>query len=377
MRIGYLLPDPGIGIFGVKGASVHAQEVVRALRAIGHEVIVFCVRLDQNIPADLTDLEVRHFPLPTRASTAERERAISVVAQMIARQARNEELDCVYERYSLFSSAGADVARSRRIPFVLEVNAPLIEEQQRYRELVDVERAWEATRAQFSAATVISCVSSPVAEWARGRAETENVVVIPNGVDTERISPAPVGETPDKSGRAVKVGFVGTLKPWHGTGLLIEAVARMNDDTELVLCGDGPDREALEHRAERMAVANHVRFLGSVAPAQVPRVLRDLDIAVAPYPAGEHYFSPLKLYEYMAAGLPIVASAVGEIPETLEHGKCGILVAAGDVDELANALRRLARDSGLRRQLGEAARASAREKHEWRARVGTLMGLVE
>ncbi|MFT0848552.1 glycosyltransferase family 4 protein [Actinomycetaceae bacterium L2_0104] len=377
MRIGYLLPDPGIGIFGAKGASVHAQEIVRALRAAGHEVIVFCVRLDQSIPTDLADLEARHFPLPTCTSTVERERAISGVAQTIARQARNAELDCVYERYSLFSSAGADVARSEAIPFVLEVNAPLIEEQRRYRELVEVERAWEATRAQFSAATVISCVSSPVAEWARQLAKPENVVVIPNGVNTERISPAPTGETPDESGRAVKVGFVGTLKPWHGTGLLIEAVARMDDDTELVLCGDGPDREALEHRAERIGVANRVRFLGSVAPAQVPRVLRDLDIAVAPYPAGEHYFSPLKLYEYMAAGLPIVASAIGEIPETLEHGTCGMLVPAGDVDELANALRRLARDSGLRRRLGEAARESAREKHDWRARVGTLMGLVE
>ena len=85
------------------------------------------------------------------------------------------------------------------------------------------------------------------------------------------------------------------------------------------------------------------------------------DIAVAPYPEGDHYFSPLKVYEYMAAGLPIVASAIGEIPALLEEGECGMLVPPGDVDALAASLDRLASDAELRRMLGHRARRSARE----------------
>src|SRR5699024_7195959 len=72
MRIAYALLDPGIGVFGTKGASVHVQEVVRALRADGHEVTVFCTRTNDDVPADLADLDVRRHRLP-RGTGAERE----------------------------------------------------------------------------------------------------------------------------------------------------------------------------------------------------------------------------------------------------------------------------------------------------------------
>ena len=173
------------------------------------------------------------------------------------------------------------------------------------------------------------------------------------------------------------VGFVGTLKPWHGTDLLLHALAAAGEDLRLEIIGTGPEHEALKRLAAELGIAERVRLHGAVAPDQVPQVLHRLDIAAAPYPAGDHYFSPLKVYEYLAAGLPVVASAIGTIPEMLGDGELGVLVPAGDVAALAGALDALAADPERRARLGRAARAAAVARHDWRSRCRDLLDRVE
>ncbi|MFT3942627.1 MAG: glycosyltransferase family 4 protein [Ancrocorticia sp.] len=396
MRIGYFLLDPGIGVFGTKGASVHVQEVIRALRAAGHEVIVFCTKVDHNVPEDLADLEIHRVPVPRSVSAAQREQALIENTRVAVRRAQRANLDCVYERYSLFSAAGAELASAEGIPLILEVNAPLIDEQRQYRELVDHEAALRLSRQQFATASLITCVSQPVADWV---AETMRgadagtgangsslpagdanpfILVLPNGVNTERIRPvSSSGAHKQDSQLPLTVGFVGTLKPWHGTENLIRALHKTSEPMELTLCGDGPDRQMLEQLAEDLGVIDRVHFLGAVSPADIPLVLGCFDIAVAPYPQGDHYFSPLKVYEYMAAGLPVVASDIGEIPGLLEGGECGMLVRPGDVGALAAALDRLASDAELRRQLGHRARQAAQVKHDWQVRVERVLTCID
>ncbi|GAA1488750.1 glycosyltransferase family 4 protein [Brachybacterium sacelli] len=384
MRIAYILLDPGIGVFGTKGASVHVQEVIRALRSDGHEVTVHCTRVDEHMPADLSDLEVRRHRLP-RGTGAEREQAVAAAAADIAAEVATGGFDLAYERYSLFSDALArlaDPAAGAPVPGILEVNAPLIEEQRRHRHLHDDVAALGATRAQLHAAQVVSCVSPAVAEWARGQgAPAERLVVTPNGVNTSRITPrahdlAGGTELADPSA-PVTVGFVGTLKPWHGTELLLHALARTRGDLRLDICGTGPQQEELAELATELGLADRVLLRGAVAPERVPAVLHGLDLAVAPYPAAEHYFSPLKVYEYLAAGLPVIASAIGTLPEVLRHGELGVLVEPGDVDALAAALDELAADPARRARLGRAAREAALTEHDWRNRCRALLERVE
>ncbi|MGP5051586.1 glycosyltransferase family 4 protein [Brachybacterium alimentarium] len=414
MRIAYILLDPGIGVFGTKGASVHVQEVIRALRADGHEVTVFCTRVDEHVPADLADLEVRRHRLP-KGTGAEREQAVATAAGEIAAAITAGGFDLAYERYSLFSDALArlaDPAVGPPVPGILEVNAPLIEEQRRHRHLHDESAALGATRAQLQAAQVVSCVSPAVAAWSCGQgAEPDRVVVTPNGVNTARITPRPhrgtdlgtastrdiadtadsadtadiagtartadIAGTADEADAPVTVGFVGTLKPWHGTDLLLRALARTHGDLRLDICGTGPQQEELEQLAAELGIADRVLLRGAVAPELVPAVLHGLDIAVAPYPAGEHYFSPLKVYEYLAAGLPVVASAIGTIPEVLRDGELGMLVEPGDIDALAAALDTLAADPARRDRLGRAAREAALAEHDWRSRCRGLLARME
>lgn len=374
MRIAYVCVDPGIPVFGTKGASVHIQEVVRQMRARGHEVTVHALRRGDEVPADLTDLQVIAYPV-TAKDPGERERAQQEASQVIADTLLEEQPDVIYERYSLFSTVLADVKAASltcetQPVGILEVNAPLIEEQAAHRVLIHEGDAWAALRAQVEAAQATICVSDPVSEWVRGHTASTRVHTVANGVNVDRIHPQP------EDASSVVVTFVGTLKPWHGVPDLLAAAALANQPWQLRILGDGPERAALEERARELGV--NADFRGAIPPADMPAHLAGSAIAVAPYPAPQsedaHYFSPLKVYEYMAAGLPVVATSIGQIPQVLDGA--GILVTPSAPAELSKAIDTLAADPQLRATLGVKGRELAQTQHSWAGVVAQIFELA-
>jgi len=289
-----------------------------------------------------------------------------------ARLERHGPVDLVYERYSLWSFAGMEYAQRMGIPGLLEVNAPLIEEQAQYRVLVDRAGAERVAERVFGAATALLAVSDEVAEYLeRYPAARGKVHVVPNGVNPERFSALPPRKVQGGPLETFTVGFVGTLKAWHGVAILVEAFAllhRRHPYARLLIVGDGPERERLGADVAARGLAEAVHFTGAVASDEVPARLASIDAAVASYPRLEHfYFSPLKVYEYMAAGLPVVASAIGQLEKLITPGVNGLLVPPGDAAALAEALERLCGDHELRARLGLAARAKVLAEHTWDA----------
>jgi glycogen(starch) synthase len=182
----------------------------------------------------------------------------------------------------------------------------------------------------------------------------ERIHVIPSGFDPELFS----GETGGSFPRAVppRVGYVGRLAPQKGADLLVAAFARLTGTVCLVIVGDGPDGDRIDEALDALPAQACVVRSGFVPHEQVPELLRSLDMLVLPSTYEE---LGSVLIETMAVGTPIVASAVGGIPEIVCDGRNGLLVPPGDVAALAAAIDRLVADADLASRLGACGRTTA------------------
>lgn len=365
MRLAYVSTDPGIPVFGCKGASIHIQEMVRAFQARGADVTVISPRMDGAPPDDLAG--VGQHPLPPAPKGDANERALRQIAlNPLVEKALNNEgpFDLIYERHALFAHAAMGYARDHSIASVLEVNAPLIDEQSRHRSLARIDDAIELACRAFSAAKHTVAVSSEVARYAKDLgAPSATLCVEPNAVNPSRFPKSAA------FGGRFRVGFLGTLKPWHDVALIIEAFAilkRSIPDAELLIVGDGPERPKLTRQAVAAGIIDAVQFVGAIPADEVPRWLAQMHVGLATYREGDpFYFSPLKLFEYMAAGLPSVVSQVGDLADTIEEGQTGLSVLPSDSNVLADALIQLARNPDLTRRMGRNARDRILTTQTW------------
>lgn len=229
-------------------------------------------------------------------------------------------------------------------------------------------RAARAERRQLRATGRIAIVSSALRDHLSDAhaVPPSKFVVTPNAIFPDDYTDAVDARRPAEvpAGAAV-VGFVGSIFPWHGLDALIDAFASMEDAgraCHLVIVGDGAPVPALRERAERRGVAPRVHFTGNVAPTEVRSWLAGMDVAVMP--RSNWYGSPVKIFEYGAMGLPIVATRNGPISEVLTDGEDGILVGE-ELDELRAALVRLLGDPALAHSMGSAFRAKVLSRHTW------------
>ena len=380
MRVAYVCADAGVPVFGLKGCSVHVQEMCAAMIEAGFDVSLFASRRGGHAPASLSGVRVTDLRAPTAADPEEREHEAMAANDATAHTlASRGPFDIVYERASLWSIAPMmHAARSSAIG-ILELNAPLVEEQAQYRTLVQERTARALLAASLRTAGLVVAVSEQVASSARALAgDVVNVHVVPNGVDARRFA---LGRADRRERDGFVVGFVGTLKPWHGLSTLVDAFARLVaggiTDARLMVVGDGPERQNIVERMASRNLSDRLTITGAVAHDDVPALLRTMDVAVAPYPAlGNFYFSPLKITEYMAAGLPVVASAIGQVSAIVRHDRTGLLVPPGDATSLASALERLHSDPLLRRRLGEEARSFASARCTWAQALDRILELA-
>lgn len=362
MRVAYVTTDPGIPAFGSKGASIHVQAILDAFLRRGDEVTLFAPD-PGNPPPALAG--VRIMPLPPRPKGDPEARAAALIAadaDLPDRLAAAGPFDLIYERHALFASAATTFAAARGIPAVLEVNAPLLDEQRRHRTLARPAEAEAATRTAMRMASRLVAVSEAVAQYARAHGSPAPIVV-PNGVDPARFASLPRFAGP------FTVGFIGTLKPWHDTATLIAALPHLRThvpDARQLIVGDGPERARLEAQAAALGLAEAVEFTGALTPDAVPAALARMHAGVAPYRGdAPFYFSPLKLYEYMAAGLPVVATDVGDLAQVVGQAGAGRVVPPDAPQRLAEALAALAQAPSEAARLGAAGRAHVVAHHGW------------
>lgn len=381
MRIAYVCGDPGVPVFGTKGCSIHVQEVLRAMVQTGIDVDLLSARIDGECAPDLAGVRLHAVPFYGSHDPIRREREL-LAANSTLRTMLHDlgPFDLVYERHALWMHAAMEYGRDEQIASVLEVNAPLIDEQSTHRQLFDRRSAELVTARALNAARTIVAVSKSVADYVRRfGVDNSRIDVVANGVRPERF---PVWSFENRPGsHRFTIGFVGSLRPWHAVADLVDAFQRLHGDAgairpRLLIVGDGPQRTAIDAQIASLpeAVRAAVEFAGAVSYELIPRQLAAMDVAVAPYAKDQEcYFSPLKLLEYMAAGLPTVAARSGQMSEIIRHGENGLLYSPGDIDALAEALRQMHDEVALRERLGSSARRDVVQHHTWSQRVAYIL----
>jgi glycosyltransferase involved in cell wall biosynthesis len=407
-RIAYAIQNVGNVDFGQDlGATILVRQTLSRLHDRGHQIV--CLRLQGQSVVQIDDIS-----RPNECRGVPRNISDTRIFKLIESVARRLQRELKLPYFALFDtfrfyraccavlpafqichehngilSAGAAIASWRLgIPYILTFDAdPLLEAAVSGAPFRGIRRqaAALAARITFRVARRIICVSEATKEqladtWGVSRSK---IVVVPNGVDVERFRPdydasrirARLG-----LGDAPVVGFVGGFQRWHGLDNLVASFAEVASavpDSRLLLIGDGSERPAVTRRINELGIAAKVVMTGLVSQRQVPEMLAAIDVAVLPYPAlpRELWFSPLKLYEYMAAGRAIVASRSGQVADVVNDGDSGVLVTAGDVTELTRAIIMLLNDGKLRARLGHNARQQAVERHSWDSSVTVLEGI--
>lgn len=374
---------------GTDAQRVHIEEMVRAFRSAGHEVEMAALTGEQCHPAgDVARDAIVPFwkrllqRIPFAWEAFQSGYNVAALPWLIWK-IRTSRADILYERYSLFTFAGVMAARLCGVPAILEVNSPLALEQGRDRELRLLRIAGWFECVIASQASRVIVVSRPLARILTDLGvPSQRIEVMTNGANLSHLTaPRTEADPPLPSvaeGKTV-IGFVGWFKRWHGLELLIESFAGsglLRRKAVLLLAGDGPATAELKQLVQRLRLQDHVLFTGAVPHTEIPRYLRSMDIAVQP--AANEYCCPMKILEYMAIRLPIVAPRQENICEILQHGANALLFTPGDRNSLCLALEHMVEDEALRHSLGEQAFDTITERgFTWERNAERVLAMVQ
>jgi glycosyltransferase involved in cell wall biosynthesis len=406
MRIGYVMQEggPDIREKPLRGPANHVWNVVRELRSLGHQVRLLACYDKVIWKADnledferVTDLELDRGP---------RRRIESVVRGVQSRfhlpylnfydslrfshacQRELAECELIYERMGWMAYGGGLAANRMKIPLVLEANnGDFITELKMLGVLprgLQLRLSVRLMHGAVGRATHVVATGEGhrrrfIDQW---KVRPEKVSVVENGTELVgllrreqlRAFGAPPG-TKD----AARLVFAGSFEPWQGVLILLRAVSQVLSRgcrVHLTLIGTGSQLPEVTRLVRELSLEPHVTLTGPVGVDGLALRLAESEVGVAPY-CGWMEFSGLKLFDYKAAGLAIIASGRDGQPRTLKHGRTAWIVPPCDEQALSDAIVMLASDAGRRRSMGQEARLEAENAHTWRHTAERLQQVFE
>jgi glycosyltransferase involved in cell wall biosynthesis len=358
---------------GTLGGSVHVQSVAEGLAQRGHEVHAV-VQQGGAWPSGPVQWHALAPPFGRAELRWLRRRRLRALA-------RDCRADVVIERYYNFGGEGVMAAADAGVPAVLEVNAPVIDFPGSSKERIDRALLFQPMRRwRDRLCRMTSLFVTPTADILPSWVDRAKVLEVEWGADVHHFRPGLSGVPPFPvdPGRTLCV-FAGAFRSWHGATHLAAALARLHAAGDHrfggVFIGDGPERVSAQQCARGVP---GIHFTGALPHEAMPVGLGHAHIGVAPFEPARHaplrlgfYWSPLKIFEYMAVGLPVVAPALPRLQRLVAHGREGHLYDPSDPRGLDQAIVSLA-DPDVRRRLGAAARERVVRDFSWDAHCAAL-----
>jgi glycosyltransferase involved in cell wall biosynthesis len=402
MKIGYLMQAgvPDVRGSAGSGPANHVRHVFTELRGLGHEVRLIA-QLDRAIWESDDLSEYRRVEVPM-------DRGIRRLGERVVRRVqyqfrlpyaalfeslrfaaactlRLQGFDLLYERLGWVGYGGGMAASRLGVPLILEINGDHLPE---FEMLGVAPRGFQrklsvsmmrrcAQRASHAVATGEGWRRAYISNW---QIEPDRVSVIENGTDlVKRLAREQLSAFGPADQRPVTLVYVGGFEPWHGLSILLEAARtafRQGARFRLILAGKGSQESRLRAEAADLGIADRVEFTGYLSPEDLAFALAAAEIGVSPY-FGRTEYSGLKLLDYKAAGLAVVASGRDGEPATIEHERTGLIVPPGDPCALAAAIVRLVNDTESRKTMGRRSRLEAESRHGWHHTAQELSALFE
>ncbi len=381
LSILYLIGDRGLDLTKGEGYKIHVLKIINGLKKKGHKVFLLNINENSSLPELENYLTVRHkylrfffhriFPFTGTLNS------INILLQIIKLH-RFYQFDVIHERFGLYAYGGIMASKLLRIPHIIEINGPGIEEKKLFTKDIDPIQKFTAKRIRklcLKTTNHIVAVSNNLKTFLINNhiiKNSDKITVLPNAADVEAFDKQfNVQSIKASLGLENKfiIAYTGTLQVWYAIDDLISAfpsVIKEIPNAYLLIIGEGQAREKLETLVNQREIADRVKFMGYVNHSKIPEIISIADVVVAPFKElGMTFFgSAIKVFEYLSAGKPIVATKIGQIAEVLKDQHTALLVTPGHIDELANAIIRLAHDEQLRNYLAKNAKIEA-QKYSW------------
>ncbi len=318
------------------GQYVHVEEIIKAFRKLGHEVIIVAPNIAESSEFGSNGgwVDVLKASLPKWFyEILEFSYSFYDFFKLVIAIVKHKP-DCIYERCNIFLPSGIWAKKIFHLPLQLEVNAPLYQERKKYGGIsLDWLAKWSEKYAWLNADKVLP-VTHVMAQYViESGVPEEKITVIPNGVDTDIFTPRNINNRASKYKGKLVVGFVGFCREWHRLDEVMALLAKYDrSDIYFLVIGDGPIIGALKNQAAQLGFEKQFETTGIVKREDMPYWLDQIDIALQP--AVTPWASPLKMIEYFAKGIATVAVDSANIRELIDDNVNGLLFSDGDMAEM-------------------------------------------
>lgn len=376
------------------GSTIKALQLLDALSKCGHEIKIHWRRDDSSPDAGPKSIQksspVREWLKKYLSKYLHEPNQLIKNFRSVKDEIRileDEKPDLVISRLHSYVYSPAVVAKKTTIPYLIEIDSPGYE-QLTFRTYHRTTK-WLFNYIEFkhiNAGRAAFTVSHQSREHYLQRGIPEDfITVIPNGVNPQIFSPDVSAEQiKDRYNlnNNVTIGFVGSFIFWHGVENLlkiIEGTLEKFEDVKFLMVGKGgPLEPLLRDFIDKNKLKEKVILAGYVLHKEVPSYISAMDIVLAPYPDLEFfYYSPVKIYEYMSSGKPVISARIGQIAEVIEDNKTGFLTKPNDIAQNMDIISELIKNQNRRKEVGKAARKEILEKHTWEKRGKQLSELCE
>jgi glycosyltransferase involved in cell wall biosynthesis len=387
MRVLYLASEPRIELAHTAGHTTHIVKTIKGLEEAGHTVHRIIAGERQKARQAKSLFKSLKAKLPLLASLTLRDVYALMHDRMLLRycyaRCREQHFDFLYERATEYHTSGHRLAQKLGILHILEVNAPMEEIITMYGcapFMVPVLRYCERLAALQADAAIIGSAGMRNYLLELGVSADKIVLLYPTADDIF-FQPVRRREALRQQWglhEKVVVGFVGSMALYQRVDLLLQAAAAVSQvatNIHFLLVGSGKQSEALQGFVREQHLDTCVTFAGRVPYEDVPEYCGVMDMCIIPH--ATWYASPTKLFEYAAAGKPIIAPRLASIEALIRDGVNGLLVDVCDVHDLATKILTLAKNPTFRQDIGKRLQQDIQNNYTWRHNTQTLISIVE